>query len=122
MHLSQDEIDALLTSDAAGDSEAGPDATVAVFDPDYSEDVHRILALSVPVSVKLAERQMPIRAITALTVGSIIEFDVPADSDLELVVSTTVIGAGQAVKIGENFGLRVSRLTSVRDRIRAMGS
>ncbi len=120
MQLSQDEIDALMGANAAPDDGAA-DTQVALLDSVYGDDIHRILALSVPISVKLAEREMPIRAITALSVGSIIEFDVPADRELELVVSTTAVGTGQAVKVGENFGLRVSRLKSIRDRIRAMG-
>ncbi len=64
---------------------------------------------------------MPIRSIVTWTVGSIIEFDTSADSELELMVVNQSIGAGQAVKIGENFGLRISRLQSVQERIQAMG-
>jgi flagellar motor switch protein FliN/FliY len=56
-----------------------------------------------------------------LTVGSIIEFDRSSDSDLDLVVGNRQIGIGQAVKVGENFGLKVTRIQQVADRIQAMG-
>ena len=64
---------------------------------------------------------MTISSILAMTVGSIIEFEVPADSDLDLIVGTESIGAGQAVKVGENFGLRITRMGSLRERVEAMG-
>ena len=84
-------------------------------------DVGRILGLRVPVTAILAERDMTIEAILNIAAGSIIEFDVSFDSDLILQVADRPTGAGQAVKIGENFGLRVSRIGSVHDRIDALG-
>ncbi len=86
-----------------------------------SPDVKRILGLSVPVSVVLATRRMPIESILEMHVGTIIEFDVPFDSELHLEVSDRGVGEGQAVKIGENFGLRINAVGTVRQRIDAMG-
>jgi len=74
----------------------------------------------VPVSVVLAERLMTIDEIVATQAGTIIEFDVPFDSELTLYVANSEIGHGQAVKIGENFGLRINRIGTVRQRIDAM--
>ena len=82
--------------------------------------MQRILGLSVPVSVTLAERYLDIETILATKVGTIIEFGVPFDSELTLNVAGHPIGTGQAVKIGENFGLRVNQIAGVRDRIEAM--
>ena len=84
-------------------------------------DIRRILKLSVPVTVVVAVREMPIEALLELNVGSIIEFDVAFDSDLELHVADRKIGSGQAVKIGENFGLRITVIENVRDRIDVLG-
>ncbi len=84
-------------------------------------DPARILRLTVPVIVRLAERTMPMSEILAITSGSIIEFEKPADSELDLMINNKCIGAGQAVKVGENFGLRVSAIGTVRERIQAMG-
>jgi len=81
----------------------------------------RILGLNVPVSVMLADRLMPIDAILRMNVGTIIEFDVPFDSELVLEVADLPIGRGHAVKVGENFGLRITNIGSLKDRIHAMG-
>jgi flagellar motor switch protein FliN/FliY len=84
-------------------------------------EIRRILDLSVPVAVVLAERDMTVESVLALTVGTIIEFDVPFDADLMLEVGNHPIGAGHAVKAGENFGLRITGIQDVHDRIEAMG-
>lgn len=85
-------------------------------------DVRRVLGLSVPVSVVIAQRPMSIQSILETTVGTIIEFNVSSDADLTLSVGNQPIGRGQAVKIGEHFGLRISQIGSVEERIRAMGN
>lgn len=83
--------------------------------------VQRILGLSVPVSVILAERFMTVSSILAIHVGTIIEFDARFDSELTLQVADRVIGKGIAVKVGENFGLRLHSINTVEERIDALG-
>ena len=84
-------------------------------------EVRHLLGLSVPMAVMLAARQMPIESILTLTVGSIIEFDTPSDSELTLQAANRSIGRGQAVKVGENFGLRITQIDNVPERIDALG-
>jgi flagellar motor switch protein FliN/FliY len=96
---------------ARGDSPAASNRTA---------DLSRILGLYVPVSVMLADREMPVEQILKMNVGTIIEFDVPFDSELVLEVADRPIGRGLAVKLGENFGLRVTQIGNVESRIIAM--
>jgi len=56
-----------------------------------------------------------------MTVGTIVEFEVPFDTELALQVADRTIGRGQAVKVGENFGLRITNIASVPTRIDALG-
>lgn len=84
-------------------------------------ELRRILRMRVPVLVNLAERDVSLHSVLRWTPGSIIEFDKPADSDLQLVIANKPIGSGHAVKVGENFGLRVTVIDDVTDRILAMG-
>lgn len=84
-------------------------------------DLRRILGLSLPVTVTLAERDMAVEMILAIRVGTILEFDVLFDAELTLCVSNRSIGQGHAVKVGENFGLRVTTIETVEDRIEALG-
>ena len=83
-------------------------------------ELARLLGISVPVSVVLAQRHLSVEAILGINVGTILEFDVPSDSDLTLYAANQPIGKGAAVKVGENFGLRLTKIDTVRDRIDAM--
>jgi flagellar motor switch protein FliN len=84
------------------------------------DDLHRILHLEVPVIVRLAERTLPLSQIISLTCGAIIEFVKSSDSPLDLMINNKCIGQGIAVKTEENFGLRVTRMGSVRERVQAL--
>ncbi len=84
-------------------------------------ELRRILQLEVPVIVQLADRYMDMADVLALNVGSVIEFDRKFDAELELVVSDRQVGLGHAVKVGENFGLRITRIGTIYDTIRALG-
>lgn len=80
-----------------------------------------ILRLEVPIIVVLATRSMTAAEVTALIPGAIIELPKSADEELELRVNNKTIGVGRAVKVGENFGLRLTFIGDVRDRIQALG-
>ena len=71
--------------------------------PSQSE-LQRILRLEVPVIVKLADRFKA------------------SDEPLELLINNKVIGVGEAVKVGENFGLRITQIGDVKAVIRSMGN
>jgi len=122
MTLTQADVDALLAKGSPAARPASPAPAPAGLE--YSKvdpEVRRILGLSVPVTVSVASQDMSIKSVLALTVGSIIEFETSFDADLELCVADSPIGQGQAVKIGENFGLRITAIGSVQARIGAMG-
>ena len=83
-------------------------------------ELRRILKIQVPVIVKLAERKLSMSEVMRLGTGAIIEFSKSSEEPLELMVNNKVIAVGQTVKVGENFGLRVSKIGDLRDVIRAM--
>ena len=90
--------------------------------PPSSSEVGRILKLEVPVIVKLAERKLTLSEVLRLGSGAIIEFDRGSDQPLELMINNKTIGIGEAVKVGENFGLRIKQIGDVRSLIESMGS
>jgi flagellar motor switch protein FliN/FliY len=139
MSDSQADIDALLAevnalaSEAVGEI-AGPRTAVTegaaaspaveprTFAPRTAPaNIERVLHLEVPVIVRLAERSMRLSDILNMTSGAIIEFEKPADGELDLLINNKCIGHGLAVKVTENFGLRITRIGSLQERIKAMG-
>ena len=88
--------------------------------PGYA-DLDLLLHLQVPVIVKLAGKKMNVDTITKIAVGTIIEFDKEAEDELELMIRDKIVGYGAAIKIGENFGLRITNTVDVRETIQALG-
>ena len=85
-------------------------------------DLQTILRLDVPLVVVLGERAMRLGDVRDFVPGTIIELPKSAEEDLELRVNNRPIGHGTAVKIGENFGVRVTYVGDPGSRIAAMGS
>ena len=84
-------------------------------------ELHRILRLEVPVIVKLAERKLSMSEVLRLGVGAIIEFAKSSDEPLELLINNKVIGVGETVKVGENFGLRITQVGDIKQIIQSLG-
>jgi flagellar motor switch protein FliN/FliY len=84
-------------------------------------ELRRILHMQVPVIVKLAERKLTLAEVMRLGPGAIIEFVKSSDEPLELLINNKTIGLGDAVKVGENFGLKINQIGDVKDVIRSLG-
>lgn len=84
-------------------------------------ELQTILKLTVPVIVQVGERHLPVGDVLALGPGAILELGKPAESELSLLVNNKPIARGTAVKVGENFGLKVSDVGTPKDRVEAMG-
>lgn len=70
----------------------------------------QIMKLDVPIIVRLAERLLPLGEVVRLVPGAIIELGKTSDGELDLLVNNRAIGSGTAVKVGENFGIRMTFL------------
>ena len=79
-----------------------------------------ILQLKVPLIVTIAQRRASVEEVLALGPGAIFELAKPADERLELLVNNMPVGRGEAVKVGENFGVRITSIGSPRDRAEAL--
>lgn len=71
---------------------------------------HSLLQIEVPVTVNLASKKQSIDEIVDLGPGSIITFEKPCDDPLEICVDQIPIAIGEAVKVGEKFGVRVQKM------------
>ncbi len=84
-----------------------------------ASQIESFSSLEVPIIVRLGEREMHVREVLKLVPGSIIELPKNADEELDLMVNNRQIGSGTAVKIGENFGIRISYVGPDIERARA---
>lgn len=79
-----------------------------------------ILQLEVPVIVQIGRQKMSLDDVLALQPGTIMELNKHADDELSVLINNKSIGSGLAVKVGENFGLRITQIGSARQRIEAL--
>ena len=91
-------------------------------EPTTPAELQRILRLEVPVIVKLAERRLMLSEVMRLGTGAIIEFFKSSDEPLELLINNKVIALGETVKVGENFGLRITRVGDIRQVIQSLSN
>jgi flagellar motor switch protein FliN/FliY len=85
------------------------------------KELERILRLQVPLIVRLAERKMHCSEVMRFGVGAIIEFAKSSEKPLELLVNNKIIALGEAVKVGENFGLRIKQVGDAKQIVEALG-
>lgn len=86
--------------------------------PNYTKNLLRI---RVPVMVTLARKKQKVSSIVELGLGTILQFQKSCEQLLEIEVNGHEIGQGEAVKVGDKFGLRVSNLTLPGERFKAIG-
>ena len=72
--------------------------------------LHRISKLPVEAIVRLATKKIELKQLMSLCPGSLIAFDKPCEDPLDLYINNQVYCQGEAVKIGENFGLKVDQV------------
>jgi flagellar motor switch protein FliN/FliY len=86
----------------------------------FQGELHRILRMEVPVIVKLGDRKLLLSEVMRLGVGAIIEFSKRNDEPLELLINNKTIALGETVKVGENFGLRITQIGDIRNTIQSL--
>lgn len=85
--------------------------------PNFSRSLLRI---KVPVIVTLATTKQPVRKILEIVPGSIIQFNKSCEEMLTVEVGNQEIAVGEAVKIGDKFGLRVTAMSLPDERFLAV--
>jgi flagellar motor switch/type III secretory pathway protein FliN len=94
--------------------------------PLTSGDLHpytrSLLRIKVPVVVTLAEKRQELRRIVELGPGSIIQFNKSCEEMLELQIGSRSVACGEAVKVGDKFGLRITAMVLPDERFTPVSS
>lgn len=83
-------------------------------------ELDAILKIEVPVIVQIGARDMTVLEVMNFKPGAIVELPKAANEELDVLVSNKQIGNGAAVKVGENFGVRITYVGDLHLRIRAL--
>ena len=87
-----------------------------------SENIKRnlemIYEIPVSVSAELGSTTISIKDILSLGPGSVVELERMAGESVDLLVNGVLIGKGDVVVVNENFGLRITEVVCVEERIK----
>jgi flagellar motor switch protein FliN/FliY len=101
--------EAAAASTAKSDSSKAADLSRL---PKYSRS---LLKIRVPISVQLATKKESVQEVVSIAPGSILKFDKGCEELLQMIVGEQAIAEGEAVKIGEKFGFRVTSILLPRE-------
>lgn len=76
--------------------------------PSYSRS---LLKINVPVRVVLAMKKESVHDVVELAPGTIVKFSKSCEEPLTLYVGDQLVAEGEAVKVGDKFGFRVTGMT-----------
>ena len=82
--------------------------------------IARLLSLPVVVSVQLARKRIELGTLRGLAPGSLVTFEKSCEDLLDLYVNNRLFCRGEAVKVGEKFGLKINEVGPVEQRVSAV--
>jgi flagellar motor switch protein FliN/FliY len=83
-----------------------------------------ILGIDLPVIVRFGRTELPIRSLSKLGPGSVIELGRSPDDPVDVLVGDRVVARGEVVIVGGNYGVRILEVITnpFRERRSARGS
>lgn len=123
--MNQDEIAALIAAKNAGIPLDAADTESQEEDgrPDFSEldsaigangevPMSMLMDLTLPVAIELGRTTMSVQEILQLGRGSVVQLERLAGEPIDIYVGDRRFAEGEVVVLGENFGVRVTRIVS----------
>lgn len=107
-----------VTNNTPGDGTEGPGAGELISNPN---ELDRVMDVRVELTVELGKRRVRIAEVIDFGPGSVIEFPKSADEPLDILVNDQLVARGEAVVIGERYGIRITEVVSPNQRLRTSG-
>lgn len=108
--MSDTKPDAAPPTPEAGAQPPPPSQTYAGTLP--AADLARVLDVKVEVSVELGRRRVSIAEVLNLSPNSVLEFLKKADEPLDIRVNGRLVAKGEAVVLGDRYGVRVTEVVT----------
>jgi len=81
----------------------------------------RVLDIPVVIRVELGRRKMRIQELLATGAGTVIDLEAPAGTPLSIYANDTLIAEGEAVVVGDRYGVRITDIVSPTERAERLG-
>jgi flagellar motor switch/type III secretory pathway protein FliN len=115
---------ALPVGSSAGLNEGVLRGAAAAADIDLSQlppHTRSLLKIPVTVRVTLANQRRPVSEIVELGPGTLVKFEKTYEEPLQLSIGELTIAEGEAVKVGDKFGLRIGAIIRPHERFQSVG-
>jgi flagellar motor switch protein FliN/FliY len=80
----------------------------------------RVLDLPLEIHVEIGRRRMRIGQLLSMGVGSVLELDALAGAPLSIYANRVLVAQGEAVIVGERYGVRITEILSPQERVRRL--
>jgi flagellar motor switch protein FliN/FliY len=70
--------------------------------------------------VRFGRTELPLKTLTRLSPGSVIDLGRSPDDPVEVLVSNRVVARGEVVIVSGSYGIRILDVVSQRERVRSM--
>jgi len=117
-----DQVDPEKAGDDAPNEAAAmsTDADAARLESDPVANLALIRDIEVKLSMEIGHTRISIDRLLSLAPGSVIELDRMADEPLDVLVNGTLVARGEAVVVGDRFGIRLVEVVSPADRLKKL--
>ncbi|NCD32795.1 MAG: flagellar motor switch protein FliN [Spartobacteria bacterium] len=85
--------------------------------PPMDINLDMILDIPVEVHVEVGHTRVKVSEILRLDIGSVVELNRVAGHPADIIVNGKLIGQGDVVVVNENFGIRVTKLVGLEERL-----
>lgn len=111
-----EEIKELLQETSSSSSKTGKSS-----DPKGGRGLDFLYDIPLQISVEVGRSKILLRDLLKMGEGYVIELDKLAGEPLDLYVNSRLIARGEAVMVGDKFGIRLTDVVSTSDRIENLG-
>ena len=95
---------------------SGPDAQ-----DNLTRDLEFLFDVPLQISVEVGRARILLKDLLQMSEGYVVELDKLAGEPLDLYVNARLIARGEAVKVGDKFGIKLTEVVSQSDRVEKLG-
>jgi flagellar motor switch protein FliN/FliY len=96
-------------TNAAGSRPSHPPPGAKLGEP-RSDGLDFVMDVPVEVSVEIGRRKMRIAEVLRIGAGSVLELDKIAGEPLDIYVNNRIVARGEAVVVGDHYGVRLTEI------------
>ena len=86
-----------------------------------SRELEFLFDVPLQVSVEVGRARILLKDLLQMGEGYVVELDKLAGEPLDLYVNSRLIARGEAVRVGEKFGIKLTEVVSPSDRVEKLG-